>query len=202
LKYYRTYLADASGRINTYNGNTCEQLADQFAARHGAGRELVTGLARLYDNYGVDIRMSHKVQFVADLVGSSLYAGAILVMLGVAPPIGLLFTALMAFVVFTAEPDNTYDQMKDRCVRVRNDMMEQIKKRELDKNELKILTDKVQFMDDFIHGMSSYQTLFIRFLNIVRPLWAENKRQYDLARELETLVSNDLFLASAKLRTL
>lgn len=202
LKNYRTYLADGGGKFVTYNGNSCEQLADQFATRHGAGRELVTGLARIYDVYGIDVRKRNGVSLMQDIVGNLMVLVAGILGTALVTPLFALIIVFYVFAALFSEPDNTYDEMKDRCVRVRNDMMEQLKQRKLSKEETIDLTVKIEKLDSFLKDFNDYKPMLVKLLSKITPVWRENKRQYDIARELETLISNDLFLAAAKLRTL
>lgn len=171
---------------NIYDMTSWEALSDQFANRFQAGRDLVTALDKI-----------HRSQF-------NISNRHISVFLAVeALKITLLFIALpvaMMMVLFDT-PDRSYDTPKDRFRRIRNDLVEQLKNKELPKETVARMQEDIATIDAVMAPMEDRRQWF----GVLAEQWPSLRKQRNqklLQQELEALAVNELFEKAAHLRTL
>lgn len=191
-----------------YDINSFEMAADQFAARHGAGRHLVTGLDKLYADSGVGrtTKFNYYLMQVASVVAILLGLAA-----GIAGFVvgqvhfGIFFLliswgALTSAHTFGGAP--TYDKPLDRAMRLRRQLVEQSKQSNLPKEIVQSLIKDVALIDETVKDYSR-QTGWLE--SIDNFLFRSSRRRADnvqLQKDLERLAINDLFLQSSELKHL
>jgi hypothetical protein len=195
-----------------YDINTWEMLSDQFATRHGAGRHLVTALDKLFAMDGVAQRRSNFVYYLGQVIKTALA-----IMTGAAVSLGVLAGSPFSFVaaiylflfctsisVLTDDSDGApiYDKPKDRFLRTRRQLVEQVKNPELPKEMVKSISEDIKLIDDVL---SNYNERTDWFEAINNFLFSSSRRRRDsinFQRDLEKLSMNDLFLSAASLKTI
>lgn len=215
--YHKTILYTQSLMPNSvYDRTTTEQQADQFSSRFGYGRHLITGLDKISS-----WRLSERslgwqgffllLEFIYHVLRISILAYSIMRSLSNGD-IGsavkfTLFSLVYFFVTIFGERgesnrEYTYDDMKIRYQRIRNDMVEMVKRVELSKQELKDILVSIDQMDKIIKSRHQYRSLSDMVSNILVPANRAAVRDINDQQTLELLVSNDLFLKSAQFKTL
>jgi hypothetical protein len=175
---------------DVFNDATWEAMADQFAARQGAGRALLTLLDKLERRYGADIALRGKTSFyfVEALKVVFLLAGV---------------TSLIALVMMVYDSANTlYGRMPVRYERIRAELVARLKDRKISKEEAASLTADIEVVDGILKTVSDQRQWF----SYIGAMIFSSKREYykaeAIARELEKFGANDFFLHAAKLRLL
>ena len=208
-----------------YNRTTSEQMADNFAAKFGVGRDLVTGLDKIYAYYRRPEKSLVARMFLNFFDILLLYAFlhyTILLYIGV---LGLLsatigLAVVMAAVslyfiyhkwsVYASEVGNrreskqymTYDHLKDRYTRVRQQIIQELKDPTLPKDYVTQCIEKLEVIDKCIATTEDYRGIINLLFRLFSADDRDAKAMVDLNRELEALANNDLYLMSAKLSTL
>lgn len=210
LKFYTLFLAakaDNSVRSSagslTYDMRSSEVVADQFAARHGAGRYVASGLYKMYASYqDTSVRpvWFNYIGEIIKLIGVVFSS----VMAGPAAPMVAAFWALMALMyIGTANPElKIYDDPKERFVRIKHDMIQSLKTQRYNPKERDVLLRDIQEIEDIVKTMNGSRTM-------MNMLWiyagSERRKQYNqmkIEQELEKLVDNDIFVRAAQLQSL
>jgi len=170
-----------------YDLTTYEYLSDQFAARHGAGRSLVSALDKLNRHYG-DASTSSYGEFlfvsIMDLAGSTTLSN---------------FTSglfLLITLSISGRPNSEYDNPKDRMIRIRQDMVVQLKNKDLPKGLSIRLKEDLKSIDRKIELITNKTALVDKLLMLVSPSKKQQSEQIAFQKELEGLVNNDLYVKS------
>ena len=194
-----------------------EQLADNFAARFGYGRDLVTGLEKFYPggvrNYRTfmtiittmqtisiifvflnSIRIIRVVMQTGDYLRNIIpFAQAIYY---------ILFCVLFAYVsIRTAGEDGrdfTYDDLHKRYNRIRLQVIEMIKTKQLNKVQADEAVKTVEFIAELIDGVKPYRGPLDFLFNAFNPKDRRAKNSIARQQAIEDLMGNNLFVASLK----
>jgi len=113
-----------------YDINSCEQLADQFATRHGAGRELVTGLDKLIKSGNYTSILPLLLMFAYMVALTNLVVGTITFGIG-------SFIIIVLIVLTNSKEVEVYDNAKSRFIRIKLQNIERLKNKKIS-NELKL----------------------------------------------------------------
>ncbi len=192
-----------------YNDTSSEQLADMFASRFGMGRELIEGLEALYKFHGGAPEHSrgagrifmYITTFLADLFFPGLFFFYLLpISLPAALAVGIMLFVFIMYISGDAKRDMTYDELKQRYLRIRQQYISFIKDKNLDIPTLKTHIDKLDYVDSVIADLKPFSTILRTVSNIVFSNNKEAKSDIDLQKLVEELAHNDLFLMSAKFR--
>lgn len=188
---------------NLYDDNNFEYLADQFATRMGAGRDLVTGLDKLFKEFGhIATRGMGMYLFWEATKLVALGAG-----IGLAALLGPVGAYVGSFIVTglflrDAQTDTTYDRPKIRLERIRSQLQEAQKDRGLTKVQQKAYLEDVKMIDDVLKDYNTrFQLVGYIFLYVFRM----GKKRFDveaLQRDIESLATNDLFGRANELKAL
>lgn len=183
---------------DVYNENTWEMLADQYAMRQGAGRHLVlaldkanrTGMLRSYRSlptYLLFEAMKLATAVVPIAIGLS-------VTWGLGGIIGSLFLSLLD------SSSTNYDRPEMRFLRMKHQIVEQLKDRRLAPELTLALTEDVHLIDSILAGIHDRRSWASIVMGFIVP--ASNKRYDDeaLARDLESIAHSDLFVHAAALK--
>lgn len=190
-------------RVFKYDQTASEQLADQFATRFGYGRALVTGLDKIMTKYTF---VNSGAMFAFSL---SMEAATIVIAfasLAVVPGIFSAIAAALTIAFINASGDNerdmTYDDLKIRYSRVRNDLIQQLKTNQVSPEDTKKLINTIKAMDELIGRTAQYKSLFNTLGNLFFSSNRAASREIEYQQRVERLAANDLFLKSAELQTL
>lgn len=188
-----------------YDETGFEQRADNFAARFGYGKPLVLSLDKLF--HGSPEKSTAILTFVQILNAAFTLGMIAMIFLVLIPPLaitGIYFAFLSWFILLLNKEDNqsyTYDKLKQRYVRLRQDLIDQLKNTKLHRDKVKELLDGVYAMDESIKETRNVNLFSNRLANL---LWRAGAKKILTSVEdqqlMEALASNDLFLRAAELQ--
>ena len=193
-----------------YDQTSFEQLADNFAARFQYGRPLITGLDKITIEYlsPERVRGARIFSMLMNAI-SFLYmtAGIVgTVVTGMFPLTLLLLFFLWLILLMSGEKnkDYTYDELRIRYARIRNEYVGMIKHMNLAdediKSQVKEILDNIQVIDGIVEDVEQYKTIF----NILGNLFFKSNRDAASSIKeqqlLESLAFNDVFIKSAQLQ--
>lgn len=203
---------------SVYESTSCEQLADMYAARCGAGRYIVTGLDKMYRHYygGYDestkatafTRAAFSMAFVVASVSAYL-----LIFAPIAAAVGAVVSAIgMPLLLMkgasAAVKYAEYDDHYARSKRLRNQVVELLKsphiKPKLVKAALQDLKeiDKVLDYQEKLLPEQDKNPIGHRLGVLFSSVYRKRVNSGKLQQELEALAGNELFVQAAKLKTL
>lgn len=174
-----------------YDYTAWEAASDQFATRHGAGRDLVTGLDKLNKMYGSPAHRSTMKHVIFNGVTLLLFLAAL----------GVGFIPVL-LILFINPAVKDYDPDRARLKRIRQEMIAGIKDPNLDSETKKQILVDVQAIDKIIELMKDRRSWLEFFHTSILPKGRKQYKQLEFQKDLEELVNNDLFLAAAKFETL
>lgn len=179
-----------------YDQTSCEQLADQFATRHGAGLDLITGLDKIggLRNQGKFSLYFSIVKFVLGLAGAILLPGGLLTLFFI------VLTALNTWAHATVA--DHYDNAEFRPKRVMQDLVEKIKNSELPKEEVKALLVQIDQLEVIVGQKTDVPQLYHYLALLTSSSYRKSYSLEILQKQLESIASNPLFVSAAKLKTL
>lgn len=217
---------ESDALLYSQSGN--EALADKFASRFGAGHELMKFLNRTNERAMVDSLHPYRVTIIRVLkvVGAliGLMYGSLLMLNGLAffsvgNVFGLITATAAGFAIrsilsqaisrlsighasFANESDFTYSSASNRLKRIRNEQVQFIRsltdKDNMYKEQLEVLAE----MDDIIKNYSENHSLLSGFLLFFNPTQKKILNAAKQEQFLEKMISNDLHVASAMLKTI
>jgi hypothetical protein len=165
-----------------------EQTADMYATRLGYGRDLASGLHKL-SKYYEDPSLVGAFWFgeMAKLFATVLFLPFAIIGLMVYDPAGGDAHTM----------DGRYDEPMDRLVKIRRDLVAQLKKPgPLNKQAL---ADDIDAIDEMIKEYSTNSSMFDSIINFFRPSVRKMRQNTKVEDDLESLMNNDLFLQAHKL---
>lgn len=184
------------GGANLYDLNTWEMLSDQFAARMGAQRPLITALDKLMRSLG-DKAFRSTPMFVAlealkfFTVCAGYYLGGVWGK--------IVFDIALAAMAMDSDGDGSYDKPEARLKRIRNQIVEQLKDKTLDKDTQDRLKADIAVVDDVVSKVNDRRQLVGVLYDFILPSARRARTQEVLQKELEELAFNQLFVKSAEL---
>jgi hypothetical protein len=187
---------------SVYDQNNWEQLADQFAARHGAQRDLITALDKVHHAFG-DISVRSPGMYVAmEILKVIMMLGSVLLAV-VAPAAAIVpFFVWMGLILFDSPGHESYDRPGVRLSRIRDQLVQQLKDRDLSKDLVERIKGDLVVIDRLLLTVKDRFTLISAVFNFLSSERRDRFAQEKLARELESLVTNDLFVKAAELKTM
>lgn len=191
---------------NIYDMNNWEQLADNFAARHGAARDLVTGLNKLDRLIGdISTRSTARYLGLEAVKLLTLFAtmglGATFGAVGLIPA-AIPFFTMFALVLADSPGGPNYDRPGVRLKRIRDQLVEHLKDRDLPKEKIQALTEDLDAIDSLLKTVNTHFQFFDVVFNFLSGARRDRFNQEKLQQELETLAANSLFVKAAELKTL
>ena len=207
---------------STYGIKDSERVADQFVARLGAGEPLTTALIKL-ENAGSGLETLKPVgvilfkAFIVGLLLTVLFpAFGVMVLLGVGfisiEIIMLLITATIMWSIsnfvmaaFDKGIDKgfPYDNPKRRILRVKNELVRQLRNNDVDKNSIKAMISTIESMTIAASKLSDKdENLIYRTVGLVFKYSSEQNELRTIDDAIDDLTNNDLHTASAKLKTI
>jgi hypothetical protein len=181
---------------NIYDMNAWEQLADQYVARQGAGRALVTALDKAE-------RFDGNIAYRS--LGYYLYVEAVKLLFAALAPLTsgvTLIPLLIACGADSTDQGGVYDSLKNRMGRVRDQIVEALKDQRLKPEEVNALNQDLGIIDEVLSNVKDRQQLLGYVIDFLSPWHRKRISQEKLQRELERLAHNDLFVRAANLKQL
>jgi len=189
-----------------YNDTAYEELSDSFSGRFGYGRHLAIALDKLHTE-GIEknpsmMKLAYLMEFLVVISMASLTVAVLI------NPVTFVSGACLAIMsmfwtYISGEDfqDYTYDKLRDRYIRIRQDVVEQLKDRTLPTSLVKNMLETIYDLDSIIKETAVHRGLMNRFSNLIFSSNREALNSIEAQKLLESLASNDLFTASAELRT-
>ena len=191
----------------TYDITTFEALADNYAARLGLGKELVTGLEKLYREFGA-AEFSSVARIAAtmlDIYSVVSMIGAVIAM-GSNPIMGALYLGLNMWGLYARldgrDHNNVYDKLTIRFKRVKEQIIQYLKDKSLPAADVKRSLESVAHIEKTIAQISEYKGFLPAIFNMVDPASRAVNSARDIQQNLEAMVANDMYLKAAALRTM
>jgi hypothetical protein len=188
--------ANSQMELASYTTISSEQLADQFAIRHGDGKHLGSGLNKLImsgrPSSATIITANSLLYIVIALYGSVLgIVGAI------AAP--LLFIALMVSV--NSNEAYVYDDNFTRFKRMKHDLINSIKSNNLSDKDAKKLLEDIEIIENYMNQHKDTLGFYDTISYLLKPSFRRNHDYAELQKKLEVMSANDLFVQAVKLKT-
>lgn len=213
--------------LDQYDMTTNEGLADQFASRHHFNKALVSGLVKIIAVGGEDIKAKNirqaaleKARIVSDVFGYGAMAvgvtaglAGIPILVGVAIASSVIsavariwsFTLGGAFVRVNVTQDSIHESGITRLRRLKEDMVTKIKDPKLPKDEVQEALSCIAQVDRYLEGVKKFEgstldQVFFNGLFIIEKAFVKRDKQEHIARQLEELMNNDLFVRATELK--
>lgn len=213
--------------LDQYDMTTNEGLADQFASRHHFNKALVSGLVKIIAVGGEDIKAKSIRQAALEKarVVSAIFAGGFLgagaigglagipVLTGVAIVSGIVafaakiwsFTLGGATTSVNVTQESIHDSGITRLRRLKEDMITKIKDPKLPKDEVQEALSCIAQVDRYLEGVKKFEgstldQVFFNGLFIIEKAFVKRDKQEIIARQLEELMNNDLFVRASELK--
>lgn len=202
------------GIVNTqmrdmrYSRTASEEGSDAFASRFGRGRELATALEKLHRNTDevegtgrtmatLVINTAYVIAITITVLGASLLATpAFLIGLFSVLLYGAISWALTK-ALSDAERDQTYDRLKQRYIRIRQEQIELLKNQDVPVQYAKDVIAAIRDIDAIIEKAKDFRAIPGFIGNLI---FRQGKANIEMEKMLEKLASNDLYLHAAELK--
>jgi hypothetical protein len=172
---------------DVFNESTWEAMADQFAARQGAGGALLTALDKIMRRYGSDIAYRGRMAYYLIEVLKTVFA------------FSLYLTVPALLMILNDSANTVYGRLPVRFERIRAELIDRLKDRKLSAKEKASITQDIEVADRILKTVSDQRQWF----SYVAEILFSGKRDYykaeAVSRELEKLGASDFFLQAAKL---
>jgi len=191
----RTHLVSKAG-----SEKRDEQLADMFASRMGFSRHLATGFYKLKKSpsgrFYRGTAYHTAIEIVKLLFGGFAVAGSLTVPL--ASPI--LLYAYVAMEFGDSSNGGVYDNDYQRLVKIRQDLIAQLKHASSNPTSRAIIDDDIKVVDNLLKTMKDRTTLVMAMMYLLIPGYRRSRQQLKHEELLESLLNNDLFLQADRFR--
>ena len=185
--------------LSIYDAVSCEQLADQFANRMGAGKAVVIGLDKIHALYGI----GRSTSLVAKLLISII--SAILLISSPALFITCAFYCIVIYLVTSISNSfatDIYDEPHTRFLRIKHDLVNRLKDPRINDQERDSTLEDIKSIDTIIEKTPKE---VLSFSSKIAYYFSSTKKSiYNstmLQKELEVFANNNLFVHAAKLKS-
>lgn len=200
LRDYATKHLNASTNP-IYDIRNLEQMADHFAVKHGAGKDLASGLVKLLKQFGAPVTAIPYI--VQEALNAVVIIGGI-VLAGTMPPfhvagyIGMI-SAILALGV-SVPGIKIYDSPEARIKHLRAMLVQDLAraKRIGDKDLLKQINNQIASIDESAKAIKDRRPILTVFWESIPGFYNKAAKQEKAAKELEALLYNDLHYQSSK----
>lgn len=184
-----------------YDVNTAEYLADQFAARQGAGVALATALDKIFKQYG----QTRNAQIFTELLFMSIDVTCMVLSFMAVSPWALVSLAMIVWnIASTDKESEIYDNPAARLTRIRQQLIERIKDDKISDEERTHLVQQIKNLDEvnkdntFVDKLGVYSGLAYFF----KPSYRAAHKYEMLQKELEKLGNNEAFVQASRLKAM
>lgn len=172
-----------------YDVRNCEQLADMFAAKHGAAVELA--------------KFNYKVDKILNVYGNKNFFVHILRetghFLGILMKRGVTFKMIM----LSMDQPKKYDDPKDRIAFLKFHLIDDLKHLPSGNNKSRSeIVSSIIEIDEILNSIKERRGVLTYIHNTMRTFGKSAHKQEQQQKQLEEMLYNNLFFQSAKLKTL
>lgn len=195
---------------NAYSQTSCEQLADQFAARFGYGKHLSTGLEKFHKDHTFAGFISNRTArhiflYMIEISQTLNFVIAIFALFTPLFVIAAYYLAIIGIIIFSFNKKHshwTYDDIKERYTRIRNELTGNLKDQELSNNEIKELLSKISIIDGVVENSFNHKWFIHAIMDKVLSGNRKAITRSEQEQLLEKLVNNDLYIKAAEFKVL
>lgn len=187
---------------NGYTNRNWERLADDFAARLGAGAYLASGLMKLEQSPMYLARNAAFIDYGTHIVLQTLLLAAI-IHNGIFSPFLVGGLCVLGFVM-TDPQDYVYDRPEERFHTMRRTMMEELRlyegqhSKEANEARKRILRE-IGMVDELLVNVKDKTNVFKAFHDYLTPSGRREKKAIEFQQDIEKLMTSSLAIAAAKL---
>lgn len=192
-----------------YDLSQAEQLADEYAARFQAHVALVTALDKIERNRTFNISYrSWPMYFLLEavkivgVIGSVLINAISIVSPWVHVAANVTRTFLLLLIAADGRGDGEYDRPGARFKRIRSNIVEQLKNKNLSKDQITQLREDILEIDSLVKMVEDKDQVVSILWDFLSPSSRRDQAQIKLQRHLEDIANNEVFVHSAALRQL
>lgn len=191
---------------DAYDQTGFEYLADSFVTRFGYGKQTVVALDKLHRFMG-DPAKSASLNQTLQVFALLNFIILLAIIIGILCtsitliPLAAYFCLIFGLLFFASGDgvrDMTYDDLKQRYIRVRNNIIERLKSKEIQGEEAKVLLDDIDMIDAMIKETYDTRTVWNKLSNIVFKTNRQASNSIQEQQLLEELASNSIFVQAAK----
>ncbi|UQT03159.1 putative virion structural protein [Serratia phage vB_SmaS-Totoro] len=185
-----------------YDKRSWESISDQFASRMGCTVAIATGLEKILRYGEPSSYMSGFGFYAMEAVKTISFIAFMGVNTFLGPPGIVLNVIILGMMSFVNPHERNYDRPRERIVRMRNEVVLKMKNKDLPIELRKSLDEDLQVIDNVLANLTDRET-FVEKMWLVMS--AETRRQKKITKELqelESLVSNNLFVRANSLKLL
>ena len=207
--------------FSAYEHRSCEQVADQFAVKFGAGRDLASGLNKmLKGSYSQIPRSAFIIMEILDLLwlafdafragftgaalgtmaglgGAQTLGGLILAGVMFIPVVILLKLAI-TYLTFNSVKGK-YDGGKERLILIKRTIVDSLKDRDLPPGVKEKLIADAELVDKLASDLYEDRLgIFEWIVMNTHPSRIRDRKNELVFKDIENLLTNDLFLRSAQ----
>jgi len=189
-----------------YNETAFEEVADAFASRFGYGKHIALALDRLHLNTPMKSAGMLALCRIVDAMALAVSAGVILSLLAGGGYVMALVLALWNLTIVSLNTednlDYTYDELKDRYIRLRSDAVTFLKEPSLPKEAVRETLENIYTLDGVIKETARYKSIYTHIGNFIFSSGKATVSAIEAQKTMEKLASNDLFINAAEFKTL
>lgn len=182
-----------------YNENIWEMLADDFSVRHGGRRFLITALDKFYRG-GSDTASPARFYFIEALRVLAVIGAIVAAIISPMIIMHAIGIVLMALAAGPTMGGTTYDRPMLRFKRIRNDILLELRKKDIDKRRAIVLRDEIKFVDERIKDFNDNVPFFSALGGLLVRSWGKRIEGERVTKELEGLIANRLWVVGAELK--
>lgn len=180
-----------------YDLRSWEAMSDQFAARHGFARDLATSLDKMYRQYDPIAYRSTPVYLLVEMLK---FVGAILLAVGFAISSPISAIILIPLLLSINPHARVYDRPQERIARIRRDLVEAVKDKNMAKEKQKSVLKDIAVIDEILKDVKARESFYEKIWTFFSAYTRDQKRAMRELQSLEELINNDMFVAAASLR--
>jgi hypothetical protein len=179
-----------------YELRATEQIADEFAVKHGAGRSLVTALDKLHRIHGDSSSYRNgALHVLIESMKGILFLSALIL----GGPV--LSFSLLAKLLLTNPLARAYDKPEARALLIRQRIVAEMKDQTIDAQKVASLKEDLAAIDACMAGVRDKSTLTELFWENYMSEGKSASKQIAFNKRLEELLYNELFSEAASFRT-
>ncbi len=184
--------------VNIYDQNSWEYLADEFAARHQAGKHLITGLDKIIKAYGHMSYRGRGTYLALEAIKLSLIALGIMSL--ATPAAGFVSAMIILGAINFIMGDSDiviYDEPEARMRRIKQQIIQAMKDTKLSKETIVQLNEDLKMIDSVMEHVKDKRQFFGIVGDFLIPSMRKNRSYVVMQQELEKIANNELFAKAA-----
>lgn len=195
-----------------YDSRTYEFVADQFVARLGGGRNLVTGMDKLYRNRLLPAAKGYHPTMLGVLSNLSVVALPLMGALMAGPfgavvggmAVGWRIVGQSAFTtaISRLEGHGTVDAPAERYAAIRREIVNDLKDQKLSKEYVAKRLADLDEIDKTIASLKDAPRFYQVVANFIAGVFTGSNREYRANKQYEQLANNELFVKAQQLKQL